>query len=241
MEKPQHNSARPACLRNYPSRARDWINQQSRRYRMRLIVAAALGGLAFAPVPAAAQSNYVVKPVAELKTKQLPAGPLYWRIENFPTVEQAKTAAGAYVWNPNTVTYEGAPSLTTEVAGKVWLFTLGPKGGRTPGGTPVAEIGPLPTVTASEYLLRINHGSGTPGTKTAVHTHPGSEAFYVVAGRLGQKTPNGVKYVDAGDTMNGNAADMPMEVFNAGTTDLTALIMFVVDATRPFSVPTKMP
>jgi hypothetical protein len=32
---------------------------------------------------------------------------------------------------------------------------------------------------------------------------------------------------------------MPMEVFNGGTTDLTALIMFVVDATKPFSVPAK--
>jgi hypothetical protein len=30
-----------------------------------------------------------------------------------------------------------------------------------------------------------------------------------------------------------------MEVFNSGTTDLTALIMFVVDANRPFSVPAK--
>ena len=30
-----------------------------------------------------------------------------------------------------------------------------------------------------------------------------------------------------------------MEVFNAGKTDLNALIMFVVDATKPFSVPAK--
>jgi hypothetical protein len=28
---------------------------------------------------------------------------------------------------------------------------------------------------------------------------------------------------------------------NSGTTDLTALIMFVVDATKPFSVRAKMP
>jgi hypothetical protein len=34
---------------------------------------------------------------------------------------------------------------------------------------------------------------------------------------------------------------MPMEVFNGGTTDLTALIMFVVDATKPFSVPAALP
>ncbi len=182
-----------------------------------------------------------MKPVAELKTRQLPAGQLYWRIENFPTVEQAKVAAGPYRWNPDTVSYEGSPSLTAEVAGKVWLFTLGAKGGKTPGGTPVAEIGPVPAITAPEYLLRVNHGSGPPGSRTAVHTHPGSEAFYVAAGRLGQKTPNGERYVEAGHTLNGNDADIPMEVFNAGTTDLTALIMFVVDATRPFSVPAKLP
>ena len=41
--------------------------------------------------------------------------------------------------------------------------------------------------------------------------------------------------------MNGHAADMPMQVFNSGTTELTALIMFVVDATRAFSVPAKLP
>lgn len=41
--------------------------------------------------------------------------------------------------------------------------------------------------------------------------------------------------------MNGQMGGMPMEVFNAGTTDLSALIMFVVDADKPFSVPTKFP
>jgi hypothetical protein len=37
--------------------------------------------------------------------------------------------------------------------------------------------------------------------------------------------------------MNGHEAGMAMEVFNAGTSELTALIMFVVDATQPFSTP----
>jgi hypothetical protein len=32
-----------------------------------------------------------------------------------------------------------------------------------------------------------------------------------------------------------------MEVSNGGTTELTALIMFVVDASRPFSTPAKLP
>jgi hypothetical protein len=174
-----------------------------------------------------------------MKVKQLPKGPLYWRIENFPTLELAKSAALPFRWNPDTVSYEGLPSLTAEVAGKVWLFTLGPKGGKTPGGTFVAEVGPVPPVTASEYLLRVNLGSGPPGSKTPVHSHPGSESFYVVAGQLGQRTPRGISHVDAGHTMTGHQADMPMEVFNSGTTELTALIMFVVDASKPFSVPAK--
>lgn len=190
-------------------------------------------------LPATGQARYIVKPVAEMKIKQLPDGPLYWRVENFPTVEQARTAAGPHRWNPDTVRYEGSPSLVAEVAGKVWLFTLGAKGGATPGGSKVAEIGPVPPIKASEYLLRVNHGSGPPGSRTPTHTHPGSEAFYVVAGRLGQRTPHGVKHVEAGGTMNGHSADMPMEVFNGGTTELTALIMFVVDAARPFSTPAK--
>jgi len=202
-----------------------------------------LGPASFASQPAAAaeELRYVVKPIAEMKIKQLPQGPLYWRVENFPTLEQAKAAAGRYRWNPDTVSYEGSPALAAEVAGKVWLFTLGAKGGTTPGGTKVAEIGPVPQVSAPEYLLRVNHGYGPAGSKTAVHSHPGSEAFYVVAGRLGQQTAHGVTHAEAGWTMNGHSADMPMQVFNSGTSDLTALIMFVVDATRPFSTPAKFP
>jgi hypothetical protein len=50
-----------------------------------------------------------------------------------------------------------------------------------------------------------------------------------------------VSHVEAGQTMNGHHAEMPMQVFNSGTTDLTALIMFVVDAAKQFSVPAKFP
>ena len=200
-----------------------------------------VAGLLLSPSARATDVKYVVKPVAEMKVKQLPTGPLYWRIENFPTLDQAKAAAGEYRWDPDTVSYQGLPSLTAEVAGKAWLFTLGPQGGATPGGMKVAEIGPVPPLSAPEYLLRINYGSGPPGAKTPIHSHFGSEAFYVVAGKLGQRTPDGISYVEAGHTMNGHVAGMPMEVFNGGTTDLTALIMFVVDATKPFSVPATLP
>ncbi|MGH9805767.1 MAG: cupin domain-containing protein [Terriglobia bacterium] len=194
-------------------------------------------GLLLAPYPAAAQQKYVVKPVAQKEIEQLPTGPLYWRVESFPTLADAKAAVGPDGWNPASVRYETTTSLIAEVAGQIWVVTLGPKGATTPGGTKVAEIGPVPAITAPKYLLRLNYGSGPPGAETPVHSHPGSEAFYVVAGRLGQRTPHGVDYAEAGHVLNGHPADTPMQVFNGGTTDLTALIMFVVDASKPFSVP----
>jgi hypothetical protein len=198
-------------------------------------------GLALLPLPSrvAAQAQYIVQPVAEMKVKQLPKGELFWRVESFPTLDEAKAAAPPYRWNPDTVSYDGLPSLTAQVVGKAWLFTLGPKGGATAGGTKVAEIGPVAPLSASEYLLRVNYGHGPPGATTPVHTHPGSESFYVITGRLGQRTPHGVMNVEAGHSMNGHPAGMTMEVFNSGTTDLDALIMFVVDATKPFSAPAK--
>jgi hypothetical protein len=190
-------------------------------------LAACVAGWLLGPSSAAAQAEYVVKPIVEKKLKQLPPGPLFWRLENFPTIAQAQAAVNE-------------TSLAAEVAGKAWLFTLGPAGASTAGASKVAEIGPVPPVAAPEYLLRINQAFGPPGSKTAVHTHPGSEAFYVLTGRVGQKTPHGTMHVEAGKTMNGHGSDVPMEVFSSGTTDVSALVMFVVDATRPFSSPAKL-
>jgi hypothetical protein len=196
--------------------------------KLRTAIIHSIIGLALAlglSLPAAAQ-KFEIKPVAEKKVKQLPTGTLYWRLENFPTLAQAEAAAGPM-------------ALAAEVAGKAWLFTLGEKGGATRGGSKVVEIGPVPPINASEYLLRVNRAGGSPGAKTPVHTHPGTEAFYVLAGRLGQRTPQGTSYAEAGQSMNGHGRDVPMEVFSAGTSDLDQLVMFVVDATRSFSSPAK--
>ena len=136
----------------------------------------AMGALS-APSPVAAQAQYIVQPVAEIKVKQLPKGELFWRVESFPTLERARAAAPPYRWNPDTVSYDGLPSLTAEVAGKAWLFTLGPKGGTTPGGAEVAEIGPVPPLSAPEYLLRVNYGHGPPGAKTPGIRTPAPKHF----------------------------------------------------------------
>ena len=172
--------------------------------------------------------KFDVTSVVEKKVAQLPPGPLFWRIETFPTLANAQAAAGP-------------TALAAEVAGKAWLFTLGPPGGAAPGGTKVAEIGPVPPISAPEYLLRINSAGGPPGVKTSVHMHPGSETFYVLTGELTQRTPEGVKRVSAGQSMLGHPPETPMQVSSSGNSDLSALVMFVADATKPFSSPATMP
>jgi hypothetical protein len=130
----------------------------------RKLLAVLIPGLLILTSPASAQQGFFVKPLAEKKVTELPPGELFWHIDTFDTKEQAQAAAGSL-------------GLVAEYDGKVWLFTLSRAGEASKGGTKVAEIGPIPRITAQEYLLRVNEAGGPKGSATAAHTHPGSEAF----------------------------------------------------------------
>jgi hypothetical protein len=205
------------------------MQRQKSNIRNAFFLVLSLSAFGFLPLSAgvAAEGKFVVTPVVEKKVKELPAGELYWLVESFPSLATAQAAVG-----PN--------SLAAEIAGKAWLLTLGGKEAATHGGTKIAEVGPIAPVSASEYMLRINQAGGPPGAKTPIHTHPGSEAFYVLAGRLGQRTPHGTVYAEAGQTVAGHGPDVAMEVFSAGNTDLDQIVMFVLDATKPTSSPAKL-
>ena len=192
------------------------------------MIAVLTSRLCLSPLSATAQQALVVKALAEKKITELPTAPLFWRLENFPTLAQAQAAAGL-------------TGLAAESGGKVWLFTLGPAGGSLAGCSKVAEVGPLPQVVATQYLLRINEANGPPGSITTVHTHPGSEAFYVLAGEQSIRTPQGTIRVSVGQPETGPGGDTPLQVSNSGSTELHALVMFLVDATKPFSSPAKFP
>ena len=174
------------------------------------------------------QQPLVIKPLVEKKVLQLPDGALFWRIENFPTLAQAQAVAGPW-------------GLAAESGGKIWLVTLGPGGGSSAGGSKAGVVGPISRIAAPEYLLRINEATGPAGAVTPVHTHPGSEAFFVLAGEQCIRTVRGVTRVRAGRPQAGEGANMPMQVSSCGSADLRALVMFVVDATRPFSSPAILP
>lgn len=192
-----------------------------------VVVAALLFAVAFAQ-PAAAEPALSIKPLAERKVTALPEGALYWRIETFARREDAAAAAGPL-------------SLVVESAGAAWLFTLGASGASTPGARRVAEVGPIPRIEASEYLLRVNEASGAPGAVTQVHTHPGSEAFYVLRGEQSIRGSGGaLRVVRPGEAEAGSGADHAMQVSSSGAEPLHALVMFVVDAKRPFSSPATL-
>lgn len=190
-----------------------------------LAAAAALGLLVTA---AAAQPALTITPLAEKTVTALPAGTLFWRIETLPSLPAAQAAAGSF-------------SVAVEAAGKAWLFTLGPAGGSTSGAAMVAEVGPIARVDATKYLLRINDASGPPGNATPVHSHPGSEAFYVLEGEQSIRGAHGTLRVKAGGAEPGHGANMAMQVSSTGKSDLHALVMFVVDADKPFSSPATLP
>lgn len=174
--------------------------------------------------------SLTIKVLAEKKLTALPAGRpgLYWRLETFPNLAQAQAAAGR-------------TGLAVESGGNAWLFTLGPKGGISASGTRVAEVGPLPAVAAPEYLLRINEPSGPLGSTTIVHTHPGTEALYTLAGELCLRSLDGMVRIPAGRGVAGPPANTPTQVSSCGSTDLRGFVMFVVDATKPFSSPSVFP
>jgi len=171
---------------------------------------------------------FLVEPVAETIVAALPAGPLYWRVESYPTLAAAPAAAGPL-------------ALAAEAWGRPWLVTLGPKGATSPGATEkLAEMGPVPIPEgARRYRLRLNRAGGPPGVATPVHTHPGSEAFYVLKGQLTQRMGDHRATLDAGQAMNGHAPGLPMQLTSTGPTDLEQLVLFVVDADKPFSVPAR--
>lgn len=193
------------------------------------LLALVAGGVASTP-QARTQSQpappgvFRVDSVAERSVAQLPAGPLYWRVETAST--------------PFVIPSAGQDlSLAAEADDRAWLFTLGPSGARTPGMQLEAEIGPVPIPESSAYALRLNRAEASPGARTPVHAHAGSEAFFVRKGRLCQRTSHGDAELAAGESMNGHAPGAVMQLTSCGETDLDQWVMFVLDSSKPFSSP----
>ena len=173
------------------------------------------------------EPKFAVELLAEKALDALPDGDLFWQAETFPTLDDARQAATK-------------TSVPAEAGGKVWLLTLGPKDMPRHGGERVAMIGPIDRFDAPAYLMRINVSAAPPGSKTSVHSHPGSEAIYVLSGEATIRWPDRTDVVGVGETLAGAAPNTAMQATSSGDNDLAELIMFVVDSTKPFGSPAHL-
>ena len=176
---------------------------------------------------AQSQGKFVVEKIAEQSLAALPDGDLYWTAETFPTLEEAESAAGE-------------TNLAVAVDGTAWLLTLGPEDDKGHGGKVVASIGPIERFDAPEYMLRINTSHAPPGSETSTHSHPGSEAMYVLSGEVTVRWPGRSDVLEKGGSQAGQPPHTPMVATSTGEEDLVELIMFVVDANEPFASPATL-
>jgi len=113
---------------------------------------------------------------------QLPTSEVFWHLDTYPTRPAAEAA-------------KGPRGTAVEALGRVWLFTIGEAGWRSPGGVRVAEVGPIFVKAGEEYSVQYAEGISNPGDVTPKHRHPGPEAWYTTAGGFCAEGSDGKKYV----------------------------------------------
>ena len=148
--------------------------------------------------------------------------PLFWHLSTYPNRAAAEAAKG--------------PGATVmEALDQIWLFTIGAAGARTPGGKPIAEIGPLPVTPGTEYTAQYMEAIFPPGAETRPHTHPGPEAWYHAAGGVCLETPEGRAFGHAGDNGFIVPGDRPMRLTVTGTEERRSIVLILHETGKPAS------
>ena len=160
--------------------------------------------------------------VAQEALGEMPAAPLFWHLRTYPS----RTAADAEKVRGATV---------VEALDKVWTLAIAPAGSRTPGGTRVAEIGPLVVKAGTRYTAQYMEAIFPPGARTRPHTHPGPEAWYHEAGGVCLETPEGRDFGRAGDNGFIVPADRPMQLTVVGKAQRRSLVLILHETGKPAS------
>jgi len=141
---------------------------------------------------------------------------VYWHLSTYPSraeAEASRTGAGVVV----------------EEAGKVWLNELGPRNHQPHGGQHVASVGPLVLPRAPVYTAVFSFAAMRPGQRSIVHTHPGPEGWYMLAGEQCLETSAGVFRGSTGQTVVA-PANVPMELTITGNQLRQSLLVVIHDA-----------
>ncbi len=148
---------------------------------------------------------------------------VYWHLRAFPNREAAEAA-------------KSATGIVVDEDGRVWLSEFGSLDSAPRGGEAIAVVGPLPLLAAKSYSAVLSYAVMRPSDKSRVHTHPGPEGWYVLAGEQCLETPAGTKRAEAGGTMTVRP-NIPMELNVTGTTLRRAFALVIHDATQERGTP----
>jgi quercetin dioxygenase-like cupin family protein len=143
---------------------------------------------------------------------------VYWHLRAFPT----RAAAEAV---------RSATGIVVEEDGRAWLSEFGSRHRAPRGGEAIAVVGPLQLPRAKSYTAVLSYAVMRPGDNSRVHTHPGPEGWYVLAGEQCLETPAGARRSGAGGTMTVRP-DIPMELNVTGKTIRRAFALVIHDAAQ---------
>lgn len=150
---------------------------------------------------------------------------VYWHLRTFPNRSAAEAA-------------KGETGIVAEEDGQVWLSEFGPRDLVLQGGQPVAIVGPLELPAAKSYTAVLSYAVMRPGDRSRVHTHPGPEGWYMIAGDQCLETPAGATRAKAGGTMT-VPPNVPMELSITGTALRKSLVLVIHDSSQPPAIPSE--
>jgi quercetin dioxygenase-like cupin family protein len=152
-----------------------------------------------------------------------PQASVYWHLRAFPNRKAAEAA-------------KSANGIVVEEEGRVWLSEFGSRTSTVHAGEPVAVVGPLQLPLAKTYAAVVSYAVMRPGDNSRVHTHPGPEGWYVLAGEQCLETPAGATKAKAGGTMTA-PSNTPMELNVTGKTLRRAFALVIHDSAQARGIP----
>jgi quercetin dioxygenase-like cupin family protein len=145
---------------------------------------------------------------------------IFWHLDVYPT----RVAAEAD---------KGPRSTIIESLGKIWLLTIDDEAWHSAKGQRIAKIGPLPINPGERYSAQYMEAIFTPGMTSAIHNHPGPEAFYTFTGETCLETPEGMQTGRAGRPPVIVAGGVPMHLTATGSEKRSALVLILHQSSKP--------
>ena len=154
--------------------------------------------------------------------KRLPtplAAPVLWHIDEFPSIADAQRA-------------EEPTSVAFTAFGSAWLYSIGLDTANHRGGRHRAVVGPIPVEPNRSYSMMVMVAHFLPGQFSAVHTHPGPEAWWVLEGEQCLQTTRATIRARAGEGAIVAEGDT-MRMVGTGIGPRRALVLILHDSDKP--------